>query len=80
MCVKVWFSGWWGEVLFHNCKGIGKMGVMNKVGITDYSVSGACGGIRCSGGKVGRGEEGKEKKRGDNRRNKRKKIGGQKRK
>jgi hypothetical protein len=36
--------------------------------------------VRAVGGKVGRGEEGKEKKRGDNRRNKRKKIGGQKRK
>jgi hypothetical protein len=42
--------------IVRDCRGIGRMEVMFKVGITDYIVSGSCGGGRDSvGGKEGRG-------------------------
>jgi hypothetical protein len=43
-----------------DCRKKPRMGVMCKVGIIDYFVSGYCGGDRDSGGKGG--EEGKIKK------------------
>jgi hypothetical protein len=37
------------DTCFRDCRGIGWMGVMCRVGTADYSVSGECGGGRGSG-------------------------------
>jgi hypothetical protein len=43
--------------IVRGCRGIRRMGVMCKVGIIDYSVSG-----QCEAGRVSKGEKGKENK------------------
>jgi hypothetical protein len=66
------------STIVKDCRGIGRMVVICKVGIIDYLVSYWCGGSRDGGGKGKgrRGSEGKEKKREKKKRAG--KIGGEK--
>jgi hypothetical protein len=44
-------QSWGVGAIVRDCRGIGRMGIMCKVGIVDYSVSGECGGGRSSEGR-----------------------------
>jgi hypothetical protein len=56
-------------LIVRDLRGIGRMRIMRKVGIVDYSVSVECEGGGALRGKVGGREEGKEKN-GEDRRKK----------